>query len=74
MINDGAPALRNLVKLVTGEPVTHNLDWWHIFIGVQHIEQTIDGKLAVETPAPHAAWSVSSDTTTLSVRHNCMNH
>jgi len=27
VISDGEPALRNLVKLATGEPVTHILDW-----------------------------------------------
>lgn len=51
MINDGGPALRKMVKLATGEPVTHILDWWHLSIRVRHIEQTIMGMMAVEKPA-----------------------
>lgn len=51
VISDGEPALRNLVKLATGEPVTHILDWWHLSIRVQHIGQTIVGMQALETPA-----------------------
>ena len=31
--------------------MTHILDWWHLSIRVQHIEQTIVGMQALETPA-----------------------
>ncbi len=51
VISDGEPALRNMVKLATGEPVTHILDWWHLSIRVRHIEQTIIGMMALEKPA-----------------------
>jgi hypothetical protein len=51
VISDGEPALRNLVKSATGEPVTHILDWWHLSIRVQHIEQTINGMRVLDEPA-----------------------
>jgi hypothetical protein len=30
VISDGEPALPNLVRTATGEPIRHILDWWHI--------------------------------------------
>jgi len=68
VISDRDPALRNLVKPATGEPVTSQtvtliLDWWHLAIRVRHIEQTIVGMMALEKPAhpaiSHAAVKAS---------------
>ena len=43
VISDGEPALLNLVRAATGEPVRHILDWWHISMRVRHIEQALAG-------------------------------
>lgn len=47
VISDGEPALLNLVRAATGEPVHHILDWWHISMRVRHIEQALAGIYAV---------------------------
>lgn len=41
VISDGEPALPNLVRAATGEPISHILDWWHISMRVRHIEQAL---------------------------------
>jgi hypothetical protein len=43
VISDGEAALRGLVRAATGEPVTCILDWWHISMRVQHIQQALRG-------------------------------
>jgi hypothetical protein len=30
VISNGEPALPNLVRTATGEPIRHILDWWYI--------------------------------------------
>jgi hypothetical protein len=53
VISDGEPALLNLVRTATGEPVRHILDWWHVSIRVRHIEQSLAGVYALR-PTYHA--------------------
>ncbi len=45
VISDGEPALPNLVRRAVQGPVTHILDWWHISMRVQHIENAVRGLL-----------------------------
>jgi len=45
VISDGEPALPNLVRRAVKGPVTHILDWWHISMRVQHIENAVKGLL-----------------------------
>jgi hypothetical protein len=52
VISDWESALRNLVKLAMGEAVKQILDWWHLSIRVQHIEQTIAG-MEAHTESAH---------------------
>ena len=52
VISDGEPALANLVRTATGEPIRHILDWWHISMRVRHIEQALAGIYALR-PAHH---------------------
>ena len=47
VISDGEPALLNLVRAATSEPVCHILDWWHISMRVRHIEQALAGIYAL---------------------------
>ena len=47
VISDGEPALLNLVRAATGEPVRHILDWWHLSVRVRHIEQALAGIYAL---------------------------
>lgn len=53
VISDGEPALPNLVRAATGEPLSHILDWWHISMRVRHIEQALAGIYALQ-PEHHA--------------------
>jgi hypothetical protein len=43
VISDGEAALPSLVRAAVGEPITCILDWWHISMRVQHIEQAVRG-------------------------------
>jgi hypothetical protein len=43
VLSDGEAALPGLVRAAVGEPITCILDWWHISMRVQHIEQTLQG-------------------------------
>tara|TARA_R110002074_G_scaffold92570_4_gene202172 strand:- start:2173 stop:3075 length:903 start_codon:yes stop_codon:yes gene_type:complete len=45
VISDGEPALPNLVRSAVGGPVRHILDWWHISMRVQHVENAVKGLL-----------------------------
>jgi hypothetical protein len=45
VISDGEPALPNLVRRAVQGPVTHILDWWHVSMRVQHIENAVRGLL-----------------------------
>jgi hypothetical protein len=47
VLSDGEPALPGLVRAAVGEPVTCILDWWHISMRVQHIEQALRGVYAL---------------------------
>jgi hypothetical protein len=47
VISDGEPALLNLVRAATGEPVCHILDWWHLSMRVRHVEQALAGIYAL---------------------------
>ncbi len=49
-ISDGDPALPALVRSATGGPVEHILDWFHLSMRVQHVEQVMGGLCAVEPP------------------------
>jgi len=49
-ISDGDPALPALVRSVTGGPVEHILDWFHLSMRVHHVEQVMGGLCAVEPP------------------------
>ncbi|MBV8525522.1 MAG: ISKra4 family transposase [Acetobacteraceae bacterium] len=48
VLSDGEPALPGLVRAAVGEPVTCILDWWHISMRVQHIEQALRGVYALQ--------------------------
>jgi len=49
-ISDGDPALPALVRSATGGPVEPILDWFHLSMRVQHVEQVMGGLCAVEPP------------------------
>ena len=48
VLSDGESALPGLVRAAVGEPITCILDWWHISMRVQHIEQALRGVYAAE--------------------------
>jgi hypothetical protein len=48
VLSDGESALPGLVRAAVGEHVTCILDWWHISMRVQHIEQALRGVYALE--------------------------
>ena len=48
VLSDGESALPGLVRAAVDEPVTCILDWWHISMRVQHIEQALRGVYAAE--------------------------
>jgi hypothetical protein len=48
VLSDGESALPSLVRAAVDEPVTCILDWWHISMRVQHIEQALRGVYAAE--------------------------
>jgi len=52
-ISDGDPALPALVRSATGGSVEHILDWFHLSMRVQHVEQVMGGLCALE-PLPLA--------------------
>lgn len=52
-ISDGDPALPALVRSATGGPVEPILDWFHLSMRVQHVEQVMGGLCALQSP-PHA--------------------
>ncbi len=52
-ISDGDPALPALVRSATGGSVEHILDWFHLSMRVQHVEQVMRGLCALE-PLPLA--------------------
>jgi hypothetical protein len=68
VISDGEPALPNLVRRAIKGPVTHILDWWHISMRVQHIENAVKGLLQTkdfsglpqlfERPAETLRWNL----------------
>ena len=45
VISDGEPALPNLVRNAVGGKVRHILDWWHISMRIQHVENAVKGLL-----------------------------
>ncbi len=49
-ISDGDPALPALVRSATGGPVQLILDWFHLSMRVQHVEQVMQGLCALEPP------------------------
>jgi len=49
-ISDGDPALPALVRSATGGPVEPILDWFHLSMRVQHVEQVMRGLCALEPP------------------------
>jgi len=49
-ISDGDPALPALVRSATGGPVQPILDWFHLSMRVQHVEQVMRGLCALEPP------------------------
>ena len=51
-ISDGDPALPALVRSATGGPVEPILDWFHLSMRVQHVEQVMGGLCALEPPPP----------------------
>ncbi len=48
-ISDGDPALPALVRSATGGPVQPILDWFHLSMRVQHVEQAMRGLCALES-------------------------
>lgn len=51
VISDGEPALPNLVRSATKGPVTYILDWWHISMRIQHIENAVKRLLQTDGSA-----------------------
>ena len=49
VISDGEPALPNLIRAAVDGRVRHILDWWHISMRVQHIENAVKGLLQTES-------------------------
>jgi hypothetical protein len=49
-ISDGDPALPALVRSATGGPVEPILDWFHLSMRVQHVEQVMGGLCALQPP------------------------
>jgi hypothetical protein len=49
-ISDGDPALPALVRSATGGPVEPILDWFHLSMRVQQVEQIMRGLCALEPP------------------------
>lgn len=47
VISDGEPALPNLVRGAVGGKVRHILDWWHISMRIQHVENAVKGLLQI---------------------------
>ncbi|MBO9457299.1 ISKra4 family transposase [Paracoccus sp. R12_1] len=47
VISDGEPALPNLVRDAVGGKVRHILDWWHISMRIQHVENAVKGLLQI---------------------------
>jgi len=45
VISDGEPALPNLVRNAVGGKVRHILDWWHISMRIQHVDNAVKGLL-----------------------------
>jgi hypothetical protein len=43
VLSDGEAALHGLIRAAVGEPVTCILDWWHISMRIQHIENSLRG-------------------------------
>jgi hypothetical protein len=43
VLSDGEAALPGLIRAAVGEPVSCILDWWHISMRVQHIENALRG-------------------------------
>ena len=66
VLSDGGTALPNLVRRAVQGPVTHILDWWHVSMRVQHIENAVRGLLQTkeisgwaqlfERPAERRRW------------------
>ena len=50
VISDGDPALPALVRSAAGGPVEPILDWFHLSMRVQHVEQVMGGLCALEPP------------------------
>ncbi len=48
VISGGEPALPNLVLSAVGQPIRHILDWWHISMRVQHVENAVKCLLQAE--------------------------
>jgi hypothetical protein len=48
VLSDGKSALPGLVRAAVDEPVTCILDWWHISMRVQRIEQALRGVYSLE--------------------------
>lgn len=48
VLSDGEAALPGLVRAAVGEPVACILDWWHISMRVQHIQQSMRGIYALD--------------------------
>jgi len=49
-ISDGDPALPALVRSATGGPVEHILDWFHLSVRINHVEQVMGRLCALEPP------------------------
>lgn len=48
VLSDGEAALPGLVRATVGEPVRFILNWWHISMRVQHIQQAVRGINALD--------------------------
>jgi len=56
-VSDGDPALPALVRSATGGPVEPILDWFHLSMRVQHVEQVMRGLCALEPPLAPLDWA-----------------
>jgi len=54
VLTDGEETLRDLCRVATASPITPILDWFHIAMRLQHVEQTAKG-LSTRLPSLRAA-------------------
>ncbi len=60
VLSDGEAVLPGLVRAAVGEPIPCILNWWHISMRVQHIQQAVRGIHALD-PQHVPDWKSSKE-------------